>query len=133
MSSLTPEQVVGFKKVDSLSDVLSYVTDSHVGVLYPTTSTDHRSLFGEALSALFASPDLHHPQISDRCAHLGCDCFGVVPVLALWICIHVLSDPEQLEPGSTWTLWQLRDIHCNRTYSLGADRFCYPFRTYTRG
>ena len=107
--------------MDSLSDALSYVTDSHVGVLYSATSADYRSLFGEALSTLFASPDLHHPQVSDRRAHLGCDCFGVVPIFALWICVHVLSHPEQLESGSTRTLWQFSNIHCNRTYSLGAD------------
>ena len=121
MSSLTPEQIVGFKKVGPLSDALSYVTDSQVGFLYSATSADYRSLFGEALSALFASPDIHHPQVSDRRTHLGGHCFGVVPVFLLWICFHVLSYPEQLESGSTWTLWQLSDIHCRRTYSLGAD------------
>ena len=121
MSSLTPEQVVGFKKVDPLSDTLSYVTDSQVGLLYSATSADYRPLFGEALSALFASPDIHHPQVSDRRTHLGCDCFGLVHVFLLWICIHVLSYPEQLESGSTWTLWQLSNIHCNGTDSLGAD------------
>ena len=110
VSSLTAEQIIGFKKVDSLSNLLSDVADVYIGFLYFATFADHCPLLGETLGTFFASPHLHHSQISDHCAHPGCHCAGMVPIFILWICVHVLSDPGQLAPGDPCKVWKFGNI-----------------------